>query len=521
MPTATPAPDEPKTGVIVSGEITLTIHPPPRRRRPPKARALDGADKTAYRETVSRLAAGLGEAPQFDINDLTSEEIEEHDQKAAEARAKRERAEEKERKKQEAEERRKKREAKHPLAKEAIAWLGDCMRDDKDRVIANLANLMIGLRSDPRVTRAFAFDEMMQTTMIVRPLPVAPNGKAAESDADVLPRPIRDADASQLQEWMQHQGLPRIGRDIVHQAVDQRARERGFHPVRRWLEGLIWDGTPRLDSWLKTYCGATGDEDYLLSIGRMFLISMIARVMKPGCKADYMLVLEGDQGAEKSQACAILAGDYFSDGLPDIHHKDASQHMRGKWLIEVSELATFTRAEVETLKAFISRSVEKYRPPYGREDVVEPRQCVFIGTTNKETYLKDETGGRRFWPVVTGIFDLAALRRDRDQLFAEAADRYLHGEQWWPDPDFERQHIKPQQDRRYEDDPWRGHIAEHIADLSRTTITAIARNKLGFDAVAKIGTADQRRIAGVLASLGWHPGGRDGGHRYYEPKKVK
>jgi len=430
-------------------------------------------------------------APDFD--DLTPGEIETHDGRAAKSR-------------------KKTRRAPRPLPKDASPWLADCLRDDKDRVIANLANLMIGLRADPNIVTTFAFDEMAQAPLLLEPLPVAPNGKTAGGDPP--PRPIRDADVSQLQEWFQHRGLPRIGRDTMHQAVDQRARERSFHPVRRWLDGLVWDGKPRLSALLADYLGATGDADYLSAIGRMFLISMVARIYRPGCKADYMLVLEGDQGAEKSQACAVLAGEWFSDALPDIHHKDASQHLRGKWLVEVSELTAFTRAEGEALKAFITRATEKYRPPYGREDVIEPRQCVFIGTTNKETYLKDETGGRRFWPVVTGVVRVEALRRDRDQLFAEAVERYRHGENWWPDPAFERQHIKPQQENRYESEPWHGAIADFVENLSRVNVTEIARRKLGFDALAKIGTADQRRIAGVLMSLGWRAG-RDRHERFY------
>jgi predicted P-loop ATPase len=213
---------------------------------------------------------------------------------------------------------------------------------------------------------------------------------------------------------------------------------------------------------------------------------------------------EGEQGAGKSTACEVLAGPWFSDALPDIRDKDAAQHLRGKWLIEVAELSAIGRAETEHLKAFISRPVERYRPSYGRKETIERRQCVFVGSTNKTAYLRDETGGRRFWPLKVGAIDIDALRNDRDQLFAEAVHAYRAGEKWWPDGDFERQHITPEQEARYEADPWEDAIAGHVAALARVRVSDIARNVLGIED-GKIGTAEQRRIGAVLTCLGWKP----------------
>lgn len=360
---------------------------------------------------------------------------------------------------------------------------------------------MIALRHESSVSSLFRLDEMLRAPVIATP--------------DGL-RVVTDADVSRVQVHLQQCGLETLGKDTAHQAVDMRAAECAFHPVRDFLNALRWDGKQRVHKWLHSYLGAADDE-YAKQVGTMFLVAMVARVMEPGCKADYMMVLEGPQGARKSTACAILGGPWYSDGMPDIDGgKDAAQHLNGKWLIEIAELAALGKAENNRLKTFITRPVERYRPSYGRKEVIEPRQCVFVGTTNQSNYLRDETGGRRFWPVKVGKIDTEALARDRDQLFAEAMHLYKHGVEWWPHSDFEAKYIRPQQEERFVADAWEQPVADWLAGRPKVTVSEVLRDALGID-VAKQGKAEQNRILAILGRLGWEQK-RSNGVRWYSKR---
>jgi predicted P-loop ATPase len=223
----------------------------------------------------------------------------------------------------------------------------------------------------------------------------------------------------------------------------------------------------------------------------------------------------------KSTACKTLSGpDYFSDNMPeDVESKDAALHLRGKWLVEFAEMGHLNKSQTTTLKSFLTREVDIYRPPYGRLEIHAPRQCAFIGSTNDTEYLKDETGGRRFWPVKCGKIDPAALALARDQLFAEAVFSFREGRAWWPDADFERKYIRPQQSERYQADPWDEDVRAFIAGRQSVTVKQVAASALDLDK-AKIGRADQNRITAILQTAGWIRGKRSGHQKPWVPGQL-
>lgn len=320
--------------------------------------------------------------------------------------------------------------------------------------------------------------------------------------------PFNDADLGLIRVAIEQAGMHNVGADLTAGAVRAVAELNRYHPVKEWLEALRHDGLPRLDTWLTRYLGADASR-YTAAVGRAFLIAMVARVMKPGCKHDHVLVLGGEQGTGKSTACRILGGDWFGDNMPSIRDgaKEAGLYLRGHWLVELAELAPSRKAEAEDLKAFLTRATDEIRAPYARKADALPRQCVFVGTTNEIAFLRDMTGGRRFWPVTCDAIDTDGLARDREQLFAEAVLAFNAGEQWHLSREIERL-AQIEQEAAREEDSWESAIEDHLAGDGEFNdpVQAISAR----DLLTKIGVPLERqnqsqmqRVARILKQKGW------------------
>lgn len=296
------------------------------------------------------------------------------------------------------------------------------LRKRGSHFIGDEANVLTALREAPELTGMVRYNEFKMLVEFAR----GPMWRAAP-----IGSPWSEHDDIDLQTWLQKDvEIDVRQRGIVSDCIERVARDNPYHPVREYLSALNWDGEQRIDGVLRTHFKAAGDDSYLRAVGSKFLISAIARIFNPGCQVDHVLVPEGAQGIGKTSAVRILGGAWVADGLPNLHEKDASIYLQGVWIVELPELAAMRRSDLESTKAFLSRTTDRFRPPYGRRTVDVARQCVFVATTNESQYLRDPTGNRRFWPVSCGAIDLPALARDRDQLWAEAAARYTAGEPW-------------------------------------------------------------------------------------------
>ena len=242
-----------------------------------------------------------------------------------------------------------------------------------------------------------------------------------------------DRDEAGLRWYLQARWKFRSENDLRN-ALELALHANAYHPVREYLRGLVWDGTPRLDTMLVDYLGAE-DTPYTRAATRKWMCGAVKRVMVPGCKFDSAIVLVGKQGIGKSSFAGILSRGWFNDSEINMNSKDGYESLHGNWIIELAELASTKRSDVETVKTFLSKCEDTYRPAYGRRATTFKRQCVFFGTTNEEEFLRDRTGNRRFWPVTVRQTELdrEALEANIDQLWAEAVDAYGKGESLWLD----------------------------------------------------------------------------------------
>ena len=314
---------------------------------------------------------------------------------------------------------------------------------EKGPILSVLANAITALRNAPEWNGVLAFNEFSLGTVALKPAPW---------DGAVTGAEWTDHEDRLTADWLQHTGIM-VPVETAGQAVQAVARDRCFHPVREYLDSLKWDGTKRIDTWLSLYLGAEAS-DYTGAVGKRWLVSAVARIYQPGSKADCCLILEGEQGLKKSTAIKTIAGEWFTDEIAELGTKDASLQTRGTWVIELAELDSMTKGEVSKIKAFMSRSTDRFRPPYGKRLIESPRQCIFAGSVNHSTYLRDETGGRRFWPVACTRILIDELARDRDQLWAEAVACYRGGAVWWLDSVELNKEAEQEQAARYEGDVW-------------------------------------------------------------------
>ncbi|MGI4856743.1 MAG: VapE domain-containing protein [Janthinobacterium lividum] len=387
----------------------------------------------------------------------------------------------------------------------AFTWQMDLRRTDKGAIISSLNNVFEILRNDPEWAGVFAYEEFSGKVMKRRPPPFTGGVVGEWSDLD-------DVNAAR---WLEGRYGFSPRKEFVIDAAMVLADQNKYHVVRDYLAGLTWDRQGRLsDGWMVRNLNVE-DSEYARLIGFKWPIAAVARVMEPGCKFDNVLILEGHQGFGKSTAIRILAGDdWFTDANIEIGNKDTYVTMRGKWIIELGELDSFSKAESSATKRFFSSMVDTYRPPYGRRAIDVPRQGIFTGTVNFDTYLKDESGNRRYWPIkVVREIHLPGIAAIRDQLWAEA---YFYYCAWrdaneraggtlprpWDVAGPERHLFTAEQDARYEGDVYESLIRPFLQERERVTMRQLLEDCLKLD-VAKWGRNEERRVGKVMKSLSW------------------
>ena len=385
---------------------------------------------------------------------------------------------------------------------EDAAWQGRLQRSATGSFLATTANVMTILAHDPALAGITGYDEFRGDHVIHRaPPPGQPNDAPAPGP---YPRIWGDVDEILVLIHIQREYAPKVSLSSVQQAMQSAAETARYHPVREWFDTLVWDGKPRIDTWLSA-CFDADDSPFTRAIAARTIIAAVRRIRQPGCKFDTMLILEGAQNIGKSTTIRAMVPNpgWFSDTIPpDIGGKEAMQSLSGVWIIEFAEIEHLLRAETETIKAFLSRQTDRYRPPYGRRYIDQPRQCILIGTTNSTEYLRDETGNRRIWPVRCKTADPRWMVINRDQLWAEAAVRERAGEPLWLDDDALIAAATIAQADRLAGDAWEDPIRDYVLGMRTVRTVQILENALGFSK-DKIQKTHEMRVGKILHGLRW------------------
>lgn len=398
-------------------------------------------------------------------------------------------------------------------------WRVRLTRNRDGKIVANTHNIAMILEHDEALTGLFGLDEFANRVVLHRSPPWrgANAGEFAETDAVELSAWLGVGVADGGYEMT-------VKSSLVMEVVEAVARRHKFHPVRDYLNGLAWDGEERIPHLFPKHFG-TPDDEYHQRVAVIFMISAAARILRPGCKVDTMLVLEGGQGLGKTSVTQLLFGGdrWYMDAQRSPAEKDFYQDLQGKWGVEIGEMTSFSKAEANKVKQTLSATSDTYRPSYGRYSRTFPRQCVFVGTTNECEWQRDHTGGRRYLPVAVERVDIADIAQMRDQLWAEAVARLARGEEWWTMP----QKAKEQQADRFIEDPWAQPILVWLSGLSRgdsyvgLQFAQIREpSKGGQGEVVEVSVADvmaralhidtgrmdrvgQMRVAAILTHMGW------------------
>lgn len=381
-------------------------------------------------------------------------------------------------------------------------------RNDKNGLKATIQNCVnFFVLENSELFGAVAFDEFQGEVKIVKPMPWHRHVKKEIPKGGLM---WTDDDTVQCRFYLNHKFSFDPKSQLLDEGVLAAAHFFKIHPVREFLQSLRWDGIPRLKNWLSVYAGVP-DNVYSRDVSKKVLVQAVARIFSPGIKVDNVLILEGKQGIGKSSLVSIIGGKWYADIVVDPHGRDTVDAMRGKWIVEFSEMEVTRRADAQALKAFITRQTDRVRLAYGRRSIDYPRQCIFIGTINPDAtheYFTDTTGNRRFWPVVCGDVRFKELQRDRDQLLAEAVDLYFKGEALFVEDKNVLSLMSKEQESRLVTDPWTDSIVEFlktnefVRDHNFTTTTELWEFALR-GSPSLFSKVHAHRICAIMRKLGW------------------